>query len=441
MTVIGIVAGILLLSLIMILHELGHYLVAKRLGFKIEQFSLFMGPVLFERVRNGVRFNIKAFPIGASVSFAGQEEALEGQTKGAYDRSDPGLFPNRPRWARALVIAAGPLVNFLSALVGFAILFLAVGVAVPRQAAVEPDSHAARAGIEAGDTIYALDGSRVRTQFDLSMVDMTRDADKPLSVEYIDQTDGVRKTAVFQPEIIDTRYMLGISYLEEGDRYTISSVDPRSNNGEPVLFPNDQIVSIAGVPFGDDAAIRTLLTESEGRSLDLEIVRGGDTMTVSMTPVNMDVYRPSGVVMQYSHAFGDALAQALHTPWSIVKSSVNALSMMFSGQLSAGDNLTGPIGIVNMVGQVVTDQSQDIGLRLSQLLLLFGLISVAVGFTNLLPIPPLDGNHLVILGVEGVLRRNLPEKLKNAISYIGFLLIIGLAVFVVYLDVARLLAR
>lgn len=94
-----------------------------------------------------------------------------------------------------------------------------------------------------------------------------------------------------------------------------------------------------------------------------------------------------------------------------------------------------------MVGDVVKNESVDIGVRLGQLAMLFGLISVAVGFTNLLPIPPLDGNHLVILGVEGVLRKNLPERLKTAISYIGFALIIGLAVFVIYLDVSRLIGR
>lgn len=161
MTILGIVVGILLLSLIMILHELGHYLVGKRLGFKIEQFSLFMGPVLFERVRNGVRFNIKAFPIGASVSFAGMDEAIEGQTTTETSRTDPGLFYNRPRWMRALVIAAGPVVNFLSAILVFAIMFMAMGVAVPTQGEIDPASHAAMAGIEPGDTLYSMASASV----------------------------------------------------------------------------------------------------------------------------------------------------------------------------------------------------------------------------------------------------------------------------------------
>ncbi|HHT44243.1 MAG TPA: RIP metalloprotease RseP [Fastidiosipila sp.] len=441
MTILGIVVGILLLSLIMILHELGHYLVGKRLGFKIEQFSLFMGPVLFERVRNGVRFNIKAFPIGASVSFAGMDEAIEGQTTTETSRTDPGLFYNRPRWMRALVIAAGPVVNFLSAILVFAIMFMAMGVAVPTQGEIDPASHAAMAGIEPGDTLYSIDGKRIRTQFDLSMVDLMRDDKAPVTVEYIDRTDNLKKSAVFTPEIIDTRYMLGISYVEEGGRFMLTNVDPRSNDGNPVLRPGDQIVAIDGVPFSRDESISDLLNQSGGKTLAVDIVRDGKEEQVEMATVQMDVYRPLGVSMTLSRSFGDAIMQGLHTPWSIVKSSVGALSMMFSGQLSARDNLTGPIGIVNMVGDVVKNESVDIGVRLGQLAMLFGLISVAVGFTNLLPIPPLDGNHLVILGVEGVLRKNLPERLKTAISYIGFALIIGLAVFVIYLDVSRLIGR
>lgn len=442
MTIVGILVGILLLSLIMILHELGHYLVGRRLGFKIEQFSLFMGPVLFERVnKDGVRFNIKAFPIGASVSFAGENQIVEGQSGVVDNRTEAGLFFNRPRWMRALVIAAGPVVNFLSAILVFAIMFMAVGVAVPTQGEVNPESHIASIEMEAGDTIYAVDGRRVRTQFDLSMIDLMRDSTKPISVEYIDRTDNVRKSAVFSPEIIDTRYMLGITYLDDAGRFTVTNVDPRSNDNNPVLRAGDQIVAINGVPFANSDEITTLLSESEGDTLSIDIVRGGEEETVQMATVEMNVYRPLGISMTLSHQFLDAVRQGIHTPWSIVKSSVSALAMMFSGQLSAKDNLTGPIGIVNMVGDVVKDDTVDVGIRLGQLAMLFGMISVAVGFTNLLPIPPLDGNHLVILGIEGVLRRNLPERLKNIIAYIGFALIIGLAVFVIYLDVTRIIAR
>ena len=243
---------------------------------------------------------------------------------------------------------------------------------------------------------------------------------------------------------------VGSVYLEIGALLSQGLPDtPMANSTIHMVTGNFITTKPLGVIDGVDmqyaGSVRKIDTEgikaqlNMGKTLQIEIVRGGEPVTVAMVAVEMDVYRPFGVLMTLSHQFTDALEQALHTPWSIVKSSVSSLSMMISGQLSARENLTGPIGIVNMVGNVVTDETQDAGIRLAQLAMLFALISVAVGFTNLLPIPPLDGNHLVILGVEGVMRKSLPEKLKAAISYVGFALIIGLAIFVVYLDVARLL--
>jgi regulator of sigma E protease len=442
MTVLGIVAGIILLSLIMILHELGHYLVARRLGFKVEQFSLFMGPVLFERVsRDGVRFNIKAVPIGASVSFAGEEAPIEGQSGVVADRSDPGLFYNRPRWARALTVAAGPFVNFLSAFLAFIVLFITGGVAVPIQSEVREGTHAAAAGIRPGDKIVAVDGRAIRTQVDLAMIDLVRKPDDQMEVAFRTE-DNEERTVVFMPEVVDTRYQLGISYLSESDgRNVVQSVDPGSNSGAPVLFAGDQIISVDGVLFTDVEAIREILQASGGRPVSVEIIRNGDKLTVDSRPVKMDVYRQDGLLFTLTYAFSDAVSQAFHYPWSIVKSSVSGLSMMITGQLSARDNLTGPVGIVTMVTDVVANEGVAVAERLEQLLFLFAIISVAVGFTNLLPIPPLDGNHLLMLGIEGAIRRDLPEKLKQVIAYIGFALIIGLAAFVIYLDVARILAR
>ena len=135
MTLVGILTGLLVLSLMMLVHELGHYLAGRALGFKIEEFSIFMGPVLFEWERDGIRYNIKLLPIGASVSFAGEltdgaDEPPTSETP-RYAPDDPGLFYNRPRWRRAIVIAMGPLVNFLTAFLAFVVMFTTFGHTVP----------------------------------------------------------------------------------------------------------------------------------------------------------------------------------------------------------------------------------------------------------------------------------------------------------------------
>ena len=137
MTIVGILVGILILSLIMVLHESGHYFVGKALGFKIEEFSIFMGPVLFEREKNGIKYNIKAKPIGASVRFAGEEESEEEGAAPKYESDDPGLFFNRPKWRRAVVVFMGPFINFLTALLAFLLLFNLTGAVIPQISAVE----------------------------------------------------------------------------------------------------------------------------------------------------------------------------------------------------------------------------------------------------------------------------------------------------------------
>ena len=149
MTILGILAGVLILGLIMVIHELGHFLAGLLFGFKIDQFSIFMGPVLFERERNGIRYNIKSIPLGASVSFAGESSEIEGQEgEHDYDADDPDLFENKPKWQRAIVIAMGPVLNFVTALIVFSLLFTATGAVVPVIGRVEPQSLIAETAIE-----------------------------------------------------------------------------------------------------------------------------------------------------------------------------------------------------------------------------------------------------------------------------------------------------
>jgi regulator of sigma E protease len=155
----GVFIGIVLLSLLMIVHELGHFLTGRRLGFRILEFSLFMGPVLYSWNRNGIAYSIRLLPIGASVRFAGEEdEAVSG-----LDPADPGLFFNRPRWARAVVIATGPAINLLSGVLAFLILFSSFGCTIPVIQDTAAGTLARQAGLMAGDRILTANGAPVRT--------------------------------------------------------------------------------------------------------------------------------------------------------------------------------------------------------------------------------------------------------------------------------------
>ena len=123
----------------------------------------------------------------------------------------------------------------------------------------------------------------------------------------------------------------------------------------------------------------------------------------------------------------------------MITSNIRLLGQVFSGNIAAQDSLTGPVGIVQIFTGVVSDNTVDVGARLLQLLSLFGLISIALGFTNLLPIPPLDGNQLLLTAVEAVRGKRLSEKVQNVVTITGVVLILGLAVMVLFFDISRLI--
>lgn len=438
MTVLGILTGLILISIIMILHELGHFITGRLLGFKIEQFSLFMGPVLFERVKNNTRYNIKAFPIGASVSFAGEAEALEGQTgEHGYAKDDPGLFQNRPRWARALVIVMGPVVNLLTAILVFLVLFSWTGTIRSDLQNPPQNSLAQSYGIENGDELLSINGQRIRTDLDYSMAMFSQQNDQDISLA-IKTKKGEEKILQMQPEILETRRMVGIVAAEKSDgSYEIVSVDPGSNRGSPVLMVKDIVLTIDSIPYAEGEKIRQHIAGSGEAALEVDIIREGKRMLVETMPTELDVYKDLGLILTLDKSFPAVLENSLYYPWSVIKATGSGLKMLFQGKLTMQESVAGPIGIVSMVGDVVK-QEQPFSLKLQQLLMYLGLLSVAIGMTNLLPIPPFDGNHLVVLGIEGSMRRDLPLKIKHAISYIGLAIVLVLVVLVLFADLSRL---
>ncbi len=437
-TVFGVLAGVLILGFIMVLHELGHFLAARALGFKIEQFSIFMGPVLFERVKNGIRYNIKAIPIGASVSFAGEDSVIEGETSDPeFDREDPSLFMNKPRWQRAIVVAMGPLVNFLTALIVFSILFCFTGVVIPVVDQPVSGSMIEQSEIEPGDRIVAINGSRIHTTLDIGITYMVHDEDSPWTITY-KNPEGELKTTVLEPEFDAPRPMLGIIYQEDRGTFTIVEVDSAAYREEQVLMPGDQIIALEGIPFEDHARIQALIARSEGVKLTAEVIRDGKRTRLDVSPLLISARKPLGLTFTYSKRVGDALSQGFHYPMAIIRSTFRALGMLFTGKIGVKDSLAGPVGIVTVVADTVA-RGKTFFEVISDVLTMFGILSVAVGFTNMLPIPPLDGHHLLILAVEGIRRKSLSEKFKQVTSIAGAVVFLALGAFVLWLDLSRLL--
>ncbi len=435
----GILTGILLLSVIMILHEIGHFATGRKLGFKVEEFSLFMGPRLLSREINGTRYSLKLFPIGASCRFAGEEGEEDDQTAADLAVDRDARFFDRPRWARAIVLTAGAAMNYLSGVLVFFLMFAWFGFATNTVALIGAGSQAETAGLKVGDRVVAVDGARVGTQLDFVAQVMFLPPEDAVTLTV--ETAGTRemRDVVLNP-VKSSTYRLGVTVDLGGEQPVIMEVDPASNDGNPVLIKGDVLVSVNGVPYEQSDAFAAEVEQSQGAEVTVRVVRDGVTEDIRMRPVLMEYYNPQGIQFAAGTGVGRSAVEAFRYSWSIVRFTVKGISMMIAGQISARDNLSGPIGIVSMIGDVV-ETEQPLADKVYSLLSMFGLISVNLAFMNLLPIPPLDGNHLLLTGIEAIRGKRLSARVQTAISLVGFALLIGLAVLVVVFDVMRLTGR
>ena len=430
----GIVIGILILSLLMVLHELGHFLMGRALKFNIEEFSIFMGPKLFQWTRKDIKYSIRLFPIGAFVRFAGEEERTV--------VGDPGLFYRRPRWARTLVIGAGPVVNMFAGIVAFLVLFAILGYSTPFLVAPAAESQAAAAGLAAGDRVLSVNGSSLWATMDYDMENGFVANTAAISLRIQPANGSAARTVNLVP-VKSKAYRLGITTqgqsVEGG--LLVLSVDATSNGGSPVLAVDDVLVSVNGVASLDRDKLTAAVQAGAADDLAVVVLRAGAETTLTMKASEYEYVNGRGISFSYGKNFFGAMGAAFKSSASVVKLTFRSLSMLFSGAVKPQDALSGPVGIVDTIGGIVS-QNQPFGVTASTLLLIFALISVNLGIFNLLPIPALDGSQLVLIAIEAVRGgKRLPEKVESGIVMVGFFLIICLALAGFVFDIMRIAAR
>lgn len=374
------------LPLVVVIHELGHFLVAKAFGIKIDRFSINFGRALLKwRDRSGVEWRIGWIPLGGYVRFAGDENAssnvpdaasLDAMREEIREREGPGAerkyFHFKPIWQRALVVMAGPVANFVLAIALFAGLLMAIGESVtpPRVTLVQPDSPAARAGFRTGDVIRSMDGRAV---------------------------DGFEDV---------TPYVL-------------------LRSGEPIRFVVDRggaAVALTATPA------RQALSDPLGNRMRMgRLGIGSDARPIRVR------YGPLG-----------AVGRGAERTWGVLDTTLTYLGRMVTGRESA-DQLSGPLGIGNSARQVAQyggEGGRDFGERLLgsmvALLSLAAVISVGLGFMNLLPVPVLDGGHLAFYAYEAVAKRPVTERVQGVAYRVGLAMLLGLMLFATWNDLQRL---
>ena len=341
----GIIIAILLFSFIIIFHELGHFLLAKKNGIRVSEFSLGLGPTLIGKQIGETFFCIKLLPFGGACMM-GEDDV---------DDMSPGSFNSKSVWARMSVIAGGPVFNLILAWI-FCVILIGMTGYTPTTVAEELEgSSAQEQGIQPGDVLKEINGRNLYMWEDLKLYTLTHSAETPYEVVY--EHDGREYTVELEPRV-----------LEEGQG--------------PLL----------GVSSG-------------------EVEKPG-----ILGSMQYGIYK-----VKY---------------W--VHYTVDSLRMLATGQAGIKD-LSGPVGIVNVVNDVYETAAPEGGLVLFLSMLNFGtLLTANLGVLNLLPLPALDGGRLVFLIIEAVRRKRIPPEKEGMVHFAGFALLMVLMVVVMYNDIVRL---
>ncbi|MCC5974195.1 MAG: RIP metalloprotease RseP [Rubellimicrobium sp.] len=424
-----LLAFILALSVIVAIHEYGHYIVGRWSGIHAEVFSLGFGPVLFRRTdRHGTVWQVAALPLGGYVKFLGDANAA---SVGSVDDVDPAerrrTMLGAPLWARSATVAAGPVFNFILTVM---ILF---GLALTQGRPVEPvritelvplpESFAS--DLRPGDEVLAIAGLPVSAP---GGIEFDRDA-LPLEarMDYTIRRDG-REMVVEGPHPLVPR---------------AGSINPNSPAWRAGIRPGDVITAGDGVPvFAFDQLIDAV-NASEGRVLALDVWRAGEMLRFDVAPRYDDLPDGEGgftqrwlmgisgglffEVERARPGLGEALAGAVGGMWNIILSSLSGLWHVLTGGISTC-NLSGPVGIAEASGAMA---AQGVG----SFIRLIAVLSTAVGLLNLFPIPILDGGHLVFHAYEGVTGRPPGEKALRILMIAGLSIILSLMVFALLNDI------
>jgi regulator of sigma E protease len=424
-----LVAFVVALSVIVAIHEYGHYIVGRWTGIHADVFSLGFGPVLWSgHDKRGTRWQIAALPFGGYVKFAGDSNAASGKDEAAMAAvaDDPEQLRHTmhgaPLWARALTVAAGPVFNFaLSILIFFAVAYW-VGVA--RDPLTVGEMRALpQAGIElqSGDQIIAIDGMEVPRLEDPAYGGFFNKVPQEPALTY-EVMRGDERLAVSGPYLLPP---------------LVSQVMPQSAAYAAGLQSGDVITSVNGQDIYAFDQLKAIVEASEGASLDLGVWRNGETLSFTMTPKVVDEPQQDGSFkrsIRIGIAGGMAFEAATETPdmgaalsgsvantWRIITGSISGLKQMIIGNISTC-NLSGPVGIAQTSGAMASQGAQSF-------IYFIAVLSTAVGLLNLFPIPALDGGHLVFYAYEAVAGKPPSDKALRVLMSVGLTLVLSLMVF------------
>jgi len=424
---------LVLIGIIIVIHELGHYVVARCCDVHIEAFSIGFGPKLFHWQRGETEFRICCLPVGGYVRMAGEQPT---------DSPDPRGFNVKPRWQRLLIVLAGPAMNVVLAFALLAGLFMLhyPKLAGATQAAtvgyVKPGSPAARAGLQEGDVLVQLEDKQDPTWEDVALREVVS-ANRllPLLVE----RNGKLLHMAVMPEAEPASGLGSAGWIPQTD-VEVGGFIPGMNAERKGLRKGDQFVSIDGEPIRMAQKVHEILTRSNGQPAHLVLRRNTQLLEMDFTPVRGELAgQPSwmlGVelaprVVYVKLPFVDAVRESVHQNARGATLIYQFLSAIVERRSSA-KSLSGPIGIAQLSGQAAREGAFPF-------IELMASVSLNLAIFNLLPIPILDGGMILLLLIEILIRRDLSLQIKETVFKLGFVFLVMAVAFVIYNDITKIL--
>ncbi|WP_111735491.1 RIP metalloprotease RseP [Roseovarius amoyensis] len=425
-----LLAFVVALSVIVAVHEYGHYIVGRWSGIKADVFSLGFGPVLWARTdRHGTRWQIAALPFGGYVKFMGDENAASGTPGESYRQLSPEerrhTMLGAPLWARTLTVAAGPVFNFVLSVLVFAAVMMTQGkVAEPLTVGALKPLPVEGITLEPGDELISVAGHEVpsRDDADGDAFEAFLDAMPPLALlDYEVRRDG---------EVLTVRGPQPMPPLVE-------QLAPKSAAYDIDMRSGDVIVAIDGESVVAFSQLKDKVEGSNGRPLQLTVWRKGELIDFVLAPRRVDEpQQEGGFETQWrigivgglafepaTEALGPvaALSNGVAQVWQVIVGSISGLYHMITGAISSC-NMSGPIGIAEVSGAMASQGA-------SSFIWFIAVLSTAVGLLNLFPIPVLDGGHLVFYAYEAVVGRPPSEGALRVMMAAGLALVLGVMIF------------
>ncbi len=431
--VITILAVSVVLGVMVLVHEWGHFVVAKAFGVRVDVFSIGFGTRLWGTKRGDTDYRISALPLGGYVKMAGDNPLEE-------RKGDPDEFLSKPRWQRVLIALAGPTMNIVLSIILVAGIYMR-GSKQPAfldrpmvVAGVLQDSAAQKAGLAAGDRIVKINDVANPTWDRAQLELMSTLPGHSLSV--VVDRDGKQV-----PLSVPASNSMDNVFGYPKDSFVIEAVSPGTPADRSGIKAGDVILKVDGTALANGAQFTPIVDKTQAMPLDLEVQRGDRTLHIQVQPEKVNgpngtsqwqigVMR-TGELVERRLSFGAAIVESAGMNMLMGRQVVYVVYELFRGGISL-KQLEGPLGIARESGRAAREGP-------TELLSLMAMIGVNLAVLNLLPIPPLDGGHILLLFIEGTMRRDLSVRVKERFITVSMVFLLLVFAIVMYNDVLRLI--